>query len=85
MSRRQTGQGFEKQVQGISIPNISDRELQRVISEMKAITPYTVSNQFNIRVSVAKRLIEELLQKGVIEQVDGNSRIKVFKVRDKSQ
>ena len=85
MSRRQRGQGFERQVQGISIPNISDKELHRVISEMKAITPYTVSNQFSIRVSVAKKLIEELLQKGVIEQVDGNSRIKVFKIRNKGE
>jgi len=85
MSQRQRDQDFERQIQGISIPNISDQELQSVISEMKAITPYIVSNQFSVRVSVAKRLIKELLQKGVIEQVDGNSRIKVFKVRDKGE
>ncbi len=85
MSQRKRGQGFEKQIQGISLPDISDRELQRVVSEMKAITPYTVSNQFSIRVSVAKRLIGDLLQKGVIEQVDGNSRIKVFQVLDKGE
>jgi ribosomal protein S25 len=85
MSQRQRGQGFEKQIRGINFPDIGDQELRRAISEMKAITPYSVSNQFNIRVSVAKRLLEELLQKGVIEQVDGNSRIKVFQVRDQGE
>lgn len=83
MSRQQRRQGSERQIRGINIPDIGDQELRESLSKMKAITPYTVSNQFNIRMSVAKRLLKKLLQKGIIEQVDGNSRIKVFQIRNR--
>ena len=69
MSQQQRGQGLDRQIRGINISEIGDREIRRAISEMKAITPYTVSNQFNVKMSVAKKLLEELLQKGVIEKV----------------
>jgi len=81
MSQQQRGHGLDKPIKDINIPELDDRELRKAISEMKAITPFVVSTQFNVKVSVAKKMLEELLKKGVIEQVDGNSRIKIFQIR----
>jgi len=85
MSQQQRGHGLDRQIRGIEIPEIDNKELRKAISEMKAITPYSVSSQFNVKMNVAKKLLEELLRKGIIEPVDGNSRIKIFQIRNRGE
>jgi len=70
----------EKKVGGIEIPRIENKKLVSELSEMKAVTPYTIASKYNIRQSVAKNLIRELESQGVISPVSGNSRLRIYKV-----
>ena len=62
-----------------------DPKSEKVISElkkMKALTPYAVASRFNLRLSVAKDLLDELAQRGVIEYVSGSKNLKIYKPHD---
>jgi len=49
---------------------------------MKALTPYTVATRFNLRLSVAKDLLDDLAQRGVIQYVSGSKSLKIYKPAD---
>jgi ribosomal protein S25 len=45
---------------------------------MGAITPYAVASQLNLRISLAKDLLDELEKKQLIKSVGGNTRVKIY-------
>lgn len=47
---------------------------------MKAITPTAVAIRFNLKVSVAKRMLTDLESKGVVEFVTRSTNLKVYKM-----
>ena len=47
---------------------------------MGAITPYALASQFNLRMSVAKDMLEELERKRLVTAVGGNARIRIYKM-----
>jgi ribosomal protein S25 len=51
---------------------------------MKAITPTAVAIRFNLKISVAKRMLTELESKGVIEFVTRSKNLKVYKMAGES-
>jgi len=72
----------EKKSAGIVPP---DPKSEKVISELKklrVLTPYTVATRFNLRLSVAKHLLNELAQRGLIEYVSGSKNIKIYRPVD---
>ena len=50
----------EKTIGALHIPDMSSEELMDRLKRIKAITPTGLAIQFNIKVSMTKRLLEEL-------------------------
>lgn len=74
----------EKIVGGVDIPDLASKETLGALKGMKAITPTGVAIRFNLKVSVAKRMLKELESKGVIEFVTRSKNLKVYKMAGES-
>lgn len=72
--------GSEKKTAGINLPNFDDAKFTGELSKIGALTPYAIASQFNVRLSVAKDILEELERRRLIKSVGGNARIKVYKL-----
>lgn len=70
----------EKKGSGITMPNIEDQKFVGELSKMGALTPYAIASQFNVRLSVARDILEELERRRMVKAVGGNTRIKIFKL-----
>jgi len=70
----------ESKQRGIDIPNINDPKIISKLEKFQVLTPYEVSSQLNLKVSLAKKLLKELEKKKTIKMVEGNSRIRVYQV-----
>jgi len=70
----------EKKSSGIGIPTLDDQKLTSELSKMGALTPYSIASQFNVRISVARDILEELERRRLIKSVGGNTRIKIYKL-----
>jgi ribosomal protein S25 len=74
----------EKYVGGVEIPPLDAKDTLGALKGMKAITPNAVATKFNLKISVAKRMLTTLEEKGVIEFVTRSSNLKVYKMVDES-
>ena len=70
----------EKVVGSVDIPDLKDKETLGALRGMKAITPTAVAIRFNLKISVAKRMLKDLESKGVIEFVTRSKNLKVYKM-----
>ncbi|MCW4036708.1 MAG: hypothetical protein NWE75_05900 [Candidatus Bathyarchaeota archaeon] len=68
----------EKTIGSLDIPDVSREELMEQLKKMRAITPTGLATQFNIKVSVAKRLLEELRKARVVDMVSRSHNLKVY-------
>jgi ribosomal protein S25 len=68
----------EKRPRGLQAPEIGDPKFLGEVQKMGAITPYSLANQFNLRLSVAKDLLDELEKRKLITLVGGNARIRIY-------
>ncbi len=68
----------EKTIGSLDIPDVSREELMEQLKRMRAITPTGLATQFNIKVSVAKRLLEELRKARVVDMVSRSHNLKVY-------
>jgi len=80
--RERGGAGSEKKPAGIVPPDPKSGKVVDELKKMRALTPYTVAARFNLRLSVAKDLLDELAQKGQIEYVSGSKSIKIYRPVD---
>jgi small subunit ribosomal protein S25e len=69
---------LEKRERGIRMPDIGDPKLLSDLSKIGALTPYSLASQYNLKMSVAKDLLEELARKSLVRQVGGNARIRIY-------
>lgn len=83
MSTQTTGRK-EKYVGGVDIPPLDAKDTLGALKGMKAITPTGVATRFNLKISVAKRMLTTLEEKGVVEFVTRSSNLKVYKMVDES-
>jgi ribosomal protein S25 len=72
--------GGEKKAAGIGMPNFDNEKVLGELSKIGALTPYSIATQFNVRLSVARDILEELERRRLITSVGGNTRIKIFKL-----
>jgi len=70
----------EKKTAGIGMPNFDNEKIVGELSKIGALTPYSIATQFNVRLSVARDILEELERRRLIISVGGNTRIKIFKL-----
>jgi small subunit ribosomal protein S25e len=72
----------EKKVAGVVPPDPRSEKTLNEIKKLKALTPYAVASRFDIRLSLARDLLEELKQRGAIQYVSGSKNIKIYKPLD---
>jgi ribosomal protein S25 len=70
----------EKKTTGIGVPNFDNEKVLGELSKIGALTPYSIASQFNVRLSVARDILEELERRRLVTSVGGNTRIKIFKL-----
>ena len=70
----------EKKTAGIGMPSFDNEKIVGELSKIGALTPYSIATQFNVRLSVARDILEELERRRLVTSVGGNSRIKIFKL-----
>ena len=75
----QTGRR-EKYVGGVDLPPLDAKDTLGSLKGMKAITPTAVATRFNLKISVAKRMLTTLEEKGVVEFVTRSSNLKIYKM-----
>jgi small subunit ribosomal protein S25e len=68
----------DKRPRGLNYPEVSDPKILGEVRRMPAITPYAVASQFNLRLSIAKDLLEELEKRSIVKLVGGNSRVRIY-------
>lgn len=71
----------DKTVGSLDLPDLDSEELIEQLRRMRAITPTGVAAELNIKVSVAKRLLEELKQKRIVDLVSRSHNLKVYALR----
>jgi len=69
-----------KKTSGIGLPNIEDEKFLAELPKIGALTPYSIANQFNVRLSVARDILEELERRRLIRSEGGNARIKIYRL-----
>ncbi|MEM2122573.1 MAG: hypothetical protein QXE79_02940 [Candidatus Bathyarchaeia archaeon] len=62
-------------------PDLDEGSILKEISKMKAITPFSVASQYDLKISAAKAMLRRMAEKGLIEAVGGGSRIRIYKVK----
>jgi len=78
-SKRGGSSGREKGSLKIVQPNPGDKGATSALLKMKVLTPYTVASRLNLRMGVAKDLLEDMHRKGLITYVSGGRNIKIYK------
>jgi ribosomal protein S25 len=73
----------EKIVGSVDALHANSPELMDAMKKMKAITPPAVASQFNLKVSVAKKMLEELNAKGSIKLVAHTNNVRVYALPSK--
>jgi ribosomal protein S25 len=73
-----SGGRVEKTIGALDIPEMSSEELMEQLRRMKAITPTGLAAQMNIKVSTAKKLLEELRGQRVINLASRSHNLKVY-------
>jgi small subunit ribosomal protein S25e len=66
----------------IILPDPKNEKIVGELKKMNVLTPYAVASRFNIRISVAKDLLEQLQENGTIQLVSGNHDIKIYTAAD---
>jgi small subunit ribosomal protein S25e len=69
----------EKRTIGIIPPDAKSEKTVAEIKKMNVLTPYGVASRFNIRISAAKDLLEQLQENGTVQLVSGSHNLKVYK------
>jgi small subunit ribosomal protein S25e len=68
----------EKRARGLQAPDLNDPKFVGEVGKMSAITPYSLASQFNVKLSVAKDLLEELERRKLVTLIGGNARIRIY-------
>lgn len=79
--KEEKGRRVEKTIGSLDIPDLDGGELMEQLGRMRAVTPTGVAVQFNIKVSAAKRLLEELRRDGVVDMVSRSHNLKVYQLQ----
>ena len=70
----------EKIIGSVEIPDLNSKDVIGAIKAMKAITPTSVATKWNLKISVAKRMLNMLEEKKVIRLVTQSSNVKVYEM-----
>ncbi len=69
---------FQKTIGSLDIPEMSSEELLEQLGKMKAITPTGLAIHYNLKVSTAKKLLNELTEQKVITLASRSHNLKIY-------
>jgi len=75
----------EKIIGSVDMPDINSDEVMGALKGMKAITATGVATRFNLKISVAKRMLNMLEEKGTVKMVTRSSNLKVYQMTDSKE
>jgi len=81
--KEEKGGRVEKTIGSLDIPDMSSEELMDQLGRMKAITPTGLAIQLNIKVSTAKKLLEELRGQRVLALASRSHNLKVYSLEQR--
>jgi small subunit ribosomal protein S25e len=70
----------ERKASSVIAPDAKSDKVIGELKKMHVLTPFTVATRFNIRISAAKDLLDQLQDNGSIQMVSGNHNIKIYRV-----
>jgi len=70
----------EKIIGSVDMPDINSKEVTGALNGMKAITATAVATRWNLKISVAKRMLNLMEENGTIEMVTRSGNLKVYKM-----
>jgi len=77
--RKSSGPSTEKKSLGITLPDLKSEKVIGELKSMKVLTPYAVASRFDLRLSLARDLLEELERRRIVEYVSGSKNLKIYK------
>ncbi|MFH0897364.1 MAG: hypothetical protein V1850_04880 [Candidatus Bathyarchaeota archaeon] len=63
---------------GLNIQEITEKDLNE-LAKIKALTPFAVATKYNLRLTVAKDVLETLEKKKTVQQVASGGGLKIYK------
>ena len=72
----------EKIIGSVDMPDINSKDVLGALKGMKAITATGVATRFNLKISVAKRMLNMLEEKGTVKLVTRSSNLKVYQMTE---
>ncbi|MCD6243847.1 MAG: hypothetical protein J7J65_01245 [Candidatus Korarchaeota archaeon] len=54
-------------------------QIKKEVPKSRVITPQSLAMKYNIRVSVARRLLRQFEKEGLVFYVNGNSRVRIYR------
>ncbi|BAJ51502.1 small subunit ribosomal protein S25e [Candidatus Caldarchaeum subterraneum] len=66
----------ERGVMGVAAPSLE--EVREYVKGVKVLTPASIAERFKVRLSVAKALLRDLVSKGLVKEVVGSNRLRVY-------
>ena len=75
----------EKIIGSVDMPDINSKEVLGALRGMKAVTATSVATRFNLKISVAKKMLNMLEEKGTIKLVTRSSNLKVYQMTDSKE
>ena len=78
---QKTKEKRDKIIGAVDIPDATSDEVMGALRGMKAITPTGVASKFNLKVSIAKKLLRELENSGTLELAARSQNLKVYALK----
>ncbi len=69
----------EKIIRDIEVKPSTLDQIKKEVQRSKVVTPQSLALKYNIRVSVARRLLRQFEKEGLVIYVGGNSRIRIYR------
>ena len=68
----------EKRIASPLLPLEVAKQLENELNSMKCITPHALAMRFGLKIGVAKNVLKELEQRGILKCVARSSRISIY-------
>jgi len=74
-----SSQVAEKKVRAPDVTPELLEEIKKYVQRAKVVTPQSLAIKYDVRVSVAKRLLRQFERDGLVVYVDGNSKLRIYR------
>jgi ribosomal protein S25 len=69
----------EKKPASIIAPDHKNEKIVGELRKLPVLTPFIVASRLNLRISAAKDFLDQLEDRGIVQMVDGNHNLKIYK------